>query len=53
VGALTSMPYAFTVRPWEICSVDSIDVVDALASSVRLDVVIILLLELYLDWMRI
>jgi NADH dehydrogenase/NADH:ubiquinone oxidoreductase subunit G len=39
VGALTSMPYAFSVRPWEICSVDGIDVMDSLASSIRLDTV--------------
>lgn len=39
VGALTSMPYAFTARPWELKTIESIDVLDALASSIRIDVV--------------
>lgn len=39
VGALTSMPYAFTARPWELKAIESIDVLDALASSIRIDVV--------------
>jgi hypothetical protein len=39
VGALTSMPYAFSTRPWELRSTDSIDVLDAMASSVKIDVV--------------
>jgi NADH dehydrogenase/NADH:ubiquinone oxidoreductase subunit G len=38
VGALTSMPYAFAVRFWELTTVYSIDVLDALASSVRFDI---------------
>ena len=37
VGALTSKPYAFTARPWELNKVDSIDVTDALLSAIRLD----------------
>ena len=37
VGALTSKPYAFTVRPWELKSVESIDVPDGIASSIRID----------------
>jgi NADH dehydrogenase/NADH:ubiquinone oxidoreductase subunit G len=49
VGASTSMPFAFTVRPWEITYVDSIDVLDSLGSSIRVDIVIIKLLEFCLD----
>lgn len=39
VGALTSMPYAFAARPWELTTIESIDALDALASSIRIDVV--------------
>jgi len=38
VGALTSKPYAFSARPWELKKILSIDVMDALGSNVRLDV---------------
>jgi NADH-quinone oxidoreductase subunit G len=38
VGALTSKPYAFTARPWELRKTESIDVIDALGSSIRVDV---------------
>lgn len=38
VGALTSMPYAFTARSWELANFDSIDILDSLASSIRVDV---------------
>ncbi|XP_072393947.1 NADH-ubiquinone oxidoreductase 75 kDa subunit, mitochondrial [Diabrotica undecimpunctata] len=34
VGALTSKPYSFTARPWEIRKVDSIDVLDAVGSNI-------------------
>ncbi|KAK9739265.1 NADH-ubiquinone oxidoreductase subunit G, C-terminal [Popillia japonica] len=34
VGALTSKPYSFTARPWEIRKIDSIDVLDALGSNI-------------------
>uniref|UniRef100_A0A2C9JNV6 NADH-ubiquinone oxidoreductase 75 kDa subunit, mitochondrial n=1 Tax=Biomphalaria glabrata TaxID=6526 RepID=A0A2C9JNV6_BIOGL len=34
VGALTSKPYAFTARPWEIRKVESIDVMDAVGSNI-------------------
>ncbi|MBU6449225.1 MAG: NADH-quinone oxidoreductase subunit NuoG [Rhodospirillales bacterium] len=37
VGALTSKPYAFTARPWELRKTDSIDVLDALGSNIRID----------------
>jgi NADH dehydrogenase/NADH:ubiquinone oxidoreductase subunit G len=37
VGALTSKPYAFTARPWELKSTESIDVSDALGASIRVD----------------
>ena len=37
VGALTSKPYAFRARPWELSHVESIDVLDSLGSSLRLD----------------
>jgi len=39
VGALTSMPYAFVARSWELIRVNSIDVMDAIAASIRVDVV--------------
>ncbi|MEM6438884.1 MAG: NADH-quinone oxidoreductase subunit NuoG [Pseudomonadota bacterium] len=38
VGALTSKPYAFTARPWELKHTESIDVMDALGSNIRVDV---------------
>lgn len=38
VGALTSKPYAFTARPWELTKTESIDVMDALGSNIRVDV---------------
>ncbi|MGE8133863.1 NADH-quinone oxidoreductase subunit NuoG [Novosphingobium subterraneum] len=37
VGALTSRPYAFEARPWELKKTLSIDVSDALGSNIRLD----------------
>jgi NADH-quinone oxidoreductase subunit G len=37
VGALTSKPYAFAARPWELNKTESIDVMDALGSAVRID----------------
>ncbi|MFP1643386.1 NADH-quinone oxidoreductase subunit NuoG [Pontitalea aquivivens] len=37
VGALTSRPYAFTARPWELTKTESIDVMDALGSNIRVD----------------
>jgi len=38
VGALTSKPYAFTARPWELTKTESIDVMDGLGSNIRVDV---------------
>jgi NADH-quinone oxidoreductase chain G len=38
VGALTSKPYAFTGRPWELSSVETIDVFDVLGSFIRVDI---------------
>ncbi|MBS8226529.1 NADH-quinone oxidoreductase subunit NuoG [Vannielia litorea] len=38
VGALVSKPYAFTARPWELTKTESIDVMDALGSNIRVDV---------------
>ena len=38
VGALTSMPYAFKVRNWEITYYSNIDFLDSLASSIRLHI---------------
>jgi len=38
VGALTNKPYAFTARPWELTKTQSIDVMDALGSNIRVDV---------------
>jgi len=36
-GALTSKPYAFTARPWELRSVQSIDILDGIGSNTRVD----------------
>jgi len=38
VGALTSKPFAFTSRPWELKSYNSIDVFDSLHSNIRVDI---------------
>src|SRR5687767_3844353 len=38
VGALTSKPYEFKARPWELRKTESIDVMDAVGSSIRVDV---------------
>ncbi|MEM9838378.1 MAG: NADH-quinone oxidoreductase subunit NuoG [Pseudomonadota bacterium] len=38
VGALTSKPYAFNARPWELTKVETIDVMDAVGSNIRMDV---------------
>ena len=37
VGALTSKPYEFVARPWELQKVDSIDVLDAVGTNIRID----------------
>ena len=37
VGALTSKPYSFLARPWELTSIDSIDISDGLGSNIRID----------------
>ncbi len=37
VGALTSKPYAFTARPWELRTAESIDVLDSLGSNIFID----------------
>jgi len=37
VGALTSKPYAFSARPWELTKTETIDVMDALGSNIRVD----------------
>ena len=37
VGALTSRPYAFVSRPWELSKTDSIDVLDAVGANIRVD----------------
>ena len=37
VGALTSKPYAFVARPWELTKTPSIDAMDALGSAIRVD----------------
>ncbi len=37
VGALTSKPYAFIARPWELRKTESVDVMDAVGSAIRLD----------------
>jgi NADH-quinone oxidoreductase chain G len=38
VGALTSKPFAFTARPWELKSIESIDFLDSLHSNIRVDI---------------
>jgi NADH-quinone oxidoreductase subunit G len=37
VGALTSNPYVFEARPWELKKTESIDVMDAIGSNIRID----------------
>ncbi len=37
VGALTSKPYSFQARPWELNKTETVDVMDALGSSIRVD----------------
>jgi NADH-quinone oxidoreductase subunit G len=37
VGALTSKPYEFHARPWELTKTESVDVMDALGSAIRVD----------------
>jgi NADH-quinone oxidoreductase subunit G len=37
VGALVSKPYAFTARPWELSKTETVDVMDSLGSSIRVD----------------
>ncbi len=37
VGALTNKPYAFSARPWELTKTETIDVMDALGSNIRVD----------------
>jgi len=37
VGALTSKPYSFNARPWELTKTETIDVMDALGSNIRVD----------------
>ena len=36
VGALTSSPYAFKARPWELAKINSIDILDALGSAIEI-----------------
>ena len=37
VGALTSRPYAFNARPWELTKTETIDAMDAVGSNIRVD----------------
>ena len=37
VGALTSKPYAFSARPWELHKTETIDIMDAMGSNIRID----------------
>jgi NADH-quinone oxidoreductase subunit G len=37
VGALTSKPYSFVARPWELTKTDSVDVMDAVGAAIRID----------------
>jgi NADH-quinone oxidoreductase subunit G len=38
VGALTSKPYAFKARPWELRVVETIDIMDSICSNIRIDI---------------
>jgi NADH-quinone oxidoreductase subunit G len=38
VGALLNKPYSFTARPWELRKIESVDVMDAVGSNIRVDV---------------
>jgi NADH-quinone oxidoreductase subunit G len=38
VGALTSKPYAFSARPWELTKTETVDVMDAVGTNIRVDV---------------
>jgi len=38
LGALTSKPYAFKARSWELRSTESIDLFDSLCSNIRIDI---------------
>ncbi|MEE2692413.1 MAG: NADH-quinone oxidoreductase subunit NuoG [Pseudomonadota bacterium] len=38
VGALTSKPYAFNARPWELSKTETVDAMDAVGSNIRVDV---------------
>ena len=37
VGALTSRPYAFVARPWELTKTETVDVMDAMGANIRID----------------
>ena len=37
VGALTSKPYEFIARPWELKKTETVDVFDAVGSNIRID----------------
>ena len=37
VGALTSRPYSFTARPWELSHTETVDAMDAVGSAIRID----------------
>ena len=37
VGALTSRPYAFVARPWELKATESVDVTDGVGANIRVD----------------
>src|SRR5487761_647030 len=37
VGALTAKPYAFVARPWELAKTESVDVLDAVGTNIRVD----------------
>ena len=53
VGALTSKPYAFEARPWELKNTESIDVMDAVGSNIRVDTYNWEVKEYYLDLIMI
>nr|YP_009092459.1 NADH dehydrogenase subunit 11 [Gloeochaete wittrockiana]AIM52045.1 NADH dehydrogenase subunit 11 [Gloeochaete wittrockiana] len=38
IGALTSKPYAFAARPWELKSIETLDVFDSVGANIRVDI---------------
>lgn len=41
-GAITSKPYAFTARPWELKQIETVDVIDGMGSSIMVGYILFL-----------